>query len=60
MPYGKLEEQLAMRFGSYEDLDKFDCTIEKGKFEPHIDNGMVVFAGVDYGVILKGLKKKPM
>jgi predicted GTPase len=54
MPYGKLEEQLAMRFGSYEDLDKFDCTIEeREEFEPHIDNGMVVFAGVDYGVILK-------
>ncbi len=54
MPYGNLEEQLAMRFGSYEDLDRFNCTIEeREEFEPHIDNGMVVFAGVDYEAILK-------
>ncbi|MDD2511157.1 MAG: cyclic 2,3-diphosphoglycerate synthase [Syntrophomonas sp.] len=54
MPYGNLEEQLCMRFASYEDLDKFKCTIEeREEFEPHIDNGMVVYAGVDYEVILR-------
>ena len=54
MPYGNLEEQEAMRFASYEDLDKFKCTIEeREEFEPHIDNGMVVYAGVDYEVILR-------
>ena len=54
MPYGDLEEQVAMRFASYEDLDKFNCTIEeREEFEPHIDNGMVVYAGVDYEVILR-------
>jgi predicted GTPase len=54
MPYGNLEEQVAMRFASYEDLDKFNCTIEeREEFEPHIDNGMVVYAGVDYEVILR-------
>ncbi|MGR6837489.1 cyclic 2,3-diphosphoglycerate synthase [Syntrophomonas erecta] len=54
MPYGNLEEQIAMRFASYEDLDKFKCTIEeREEFEPHIDNGMVVYAGVDYEVILR-------
>ena len=54
MPYGNLEEQICMRFASYEDLDKFKCTIEeREEFEPHIDNGMVVYAGVDYEVILR-------
>ena len=54
MPYGNLEEQTCMRFASYEDLDKFKCTIEeREEFEPHIDNGMVVYAGVDYEVILR-------
>lgn len=54
MPYGDLEEQIAMRFATYEDLDKFKCTIEeREEFEPHIDNGMVVYAGVDYEVILR-------
>lgn len=54
MPYGNLEEQIAMRFASYEDLDKFQCTIEeREEFEPHIDNGIVVYAGVDYEVILR-------
>ena len=54
MPYGNLEEQVAMRFASYADLDKFNCTIEeREEFEPHIDEGMVVYAGVDYGVILR-------
>ncbi|HZK43937.1 MAG TPA: cyclic 2,3-diphosphoglycerate synthase [Syntrophomonadaceae bacterium] len=53
MPYGNLEEQVAMRFATYEDLDKFKCTIEeREEFEPHIDNGMVVYAGVDYEKIL--------
>lgn len=54
MPYGNLEEQVAMRFASYDDLDKFKCTIEeREEFEPHIDEGMVVYAGVDYGEILR-------
>lgn len=54
MPYGNLEEQICMRFASYEDLDKFKCTIEeREEFEPHIDIGMVVYAGVDYEVILR-------
>lgn len=54
MPYGNLEEQIAMRFATYEDLDRFNCTIEeREEFEPHIDNGMVVYAGVDYELILR-------
>ena len=54
MPYGNLEEQVCMRFATYDDLDKFQCTIEeREEFEPHIDVGMVVYAGVDYEVILR-------
>ena len=54
MPYGNLEEQVAMRFADYADLDKFKCTIEeREEFEPHIDQGIVVYAGVDYELILR-------
>ncbi len=54
MPYGNLEEQVCMRFATYDDLEKFQCTIEeREEFEPHIDIGMVVYAGVDYEVILR-------
>jgi len=54
MPYGKLEEQVVQRFASYEDLDLHKCTIEeREEYEPHIDIGMVVYAGVDYEAILR-------
>lgn len=54
MPYGNLAEQEWQRFGSYEDLDRHKCTIEeREEYEPHIDNGTVVYAGVDYGKILR-------
>ncbi len=54
MPYGDLVKQKAQRFASYEDLDRYDCTIEeREEYEPYIDMGGVVYAGVDYGEILK-------
>jgi predicted GTPase len=54
MPYGDLTKQICERFASYEDLDKYDCTIEeREEYEPHIDNGIVVYAGVDYEKILR-------
>ncbi|MGI6488835.1 MAG: GTPase [Syntrophomonadaceae bacterium] len=54
MPYGKLEEQVVQRFASYEDLDRHNCTIEeREEYEPHIDSGIVVYAGVDYEAILR-------
>ncbi len=54
MPYGNLEDQICMRFASFEDLDTFNCTIEeREEFEPHIANGMVVYAGIDYELILR-------
>ncbi|HEY8424858.1 MAG TPA: cyclic 2,3-diphosphoglycerate synthase [Limnochordales bacterium] len=54
MPYGRLEEQAVQRFASYEDLDRHECTIEeREEYEPHLDRGNVVYAGVDYGAILE-------
>ena len=54
MPYGDLEKQAVQRFATYEDLDKHQCTIEeREEYEPHIDKGIIVYAGVDYEKILR-------
>jgi predicted GTPase len=54
MPYGDLVAQAVQRFAKYEDLDQHNCTIEeREEYEPHIDNGVVVYAGVDYERILR-------
>lgn len=54
MPYGNLTRQRVQRFETLEDLDAADCTIEeREEYEPHIEFGNVVFAGADYGEILK-------
>ena len=54
MPYGDLARQAVQRFAAYEDMIKHECTIEEmEEYEPHIKNGIVVYAGVDYGAILK-------
>ena len=54
MPYGDLVKQAVQRFASYEDLDRHECTIEeREEYEPHIDRGLVVYAGVDYEAILR-------
>jgi len=54
MPYGDLVKQAVQRFADYEDLDKQECTIEeREEYEPHIDNGVIVYAGVDYESILR-------
>jgi predicted GTPase len=54
MPYGELSKQICQRFASYEDLDTHQCTIEeREEYEPHIDNGFVVYAGIDYEQILR-------
>ena len=53
MPYGDLVRQRVQRFATFEDLDRFQCTIEeREEYEPHLSRGTVVYAGVDYGVIL--------
>ena len=59
MPYGDLRKQIWQRFASYEDLDKHECTIEeREEYEPHIDNGIIVYAGVDYEKILREAEKE--
>ncbi|MBA2357174.1 MAG: GTPase [Actinobacteria bacterium] len=53
MPYGDLTRQAVQRFARYEDLDAADCTIEeREEYEPHLAEGNLVFAGVDYAAIL--------
>jgi predicted GTPase len=59
MPYGDLRKQVWQRFASYEDLNKYETTIEeREEYEPHIDNGIVVYAGVDYEKILREAEKE--
>ena len=54
MPYGDLVKQTVQRYASYADLDKHECTIEeREEYEPHLDNGVIVYAGVDYEKILR-------
>jgi predicted GTPase len=54
MPYGDLVKQRVQRFASYSDLDLHETTIEeREEYEPHIDRGIVVYAGVDYEAILR-------
>ncbi len=59
MPYGNLAEQAVQRFGSLDDLKKYKCTIEEcEEYEPHIVNGTVIYAGVDYEAILRQAEKE--
>ena len=54
MPYGDLTKQIWQRYETYEDLDRYECTIEeREEYEPHIRNGTIVYAGVDYEKILR-------
>ncbi|MDL1909960.1 GTPase [Chloroflexi bacterium CFX6] len=54
MPYGNLIRQEVQRFADYDDLDEQECTIEeREEYEPHIDNGVIVYAGVDYEKIVR-------
>ena len=54
MPYGDLTSQVVQRFAQYEDLDAADCTIEeREEYEPHLAEGTLVFAGIDYAAILE-------
>jgi predicted GTPase len=59
MPYGDLAKQTCQRFAEYSDLDKHETTIEeREEYEPHIDNGVIVYAGVDYEKILRNAEKE--
>ncbi len=59
MPYGDLARQKVQRFESYDDLKRHECTIEeREEYEPHIANGVVVYAGADYAAILAEAEKE--
>src|SRR5207253_8311876 len=59
MPYGDLAAQAVQRFATLEDLDRHQCTIEeREEYEPHIQQGTVVYAGVDYEKILHQAEKE--
>jgi len=59
MPYGDLRTQVVQRFSSYEDFEKNNCTIEeREEYEPLVDQGIVVYAGVDYSKILKAAEQE--
>jgi predicted GTPase len=59
MPYGDLVKQKVQRFADYSDLDKHETTIEeREEYEPHLDNGIIVYAGVDYEAILREAEKE--
>ncbi|MFX1497886.1 MAG: GTPase [Promethearchaeota archaeon] len=59
MPYGDLIQQNVMRFEKYEDLDRYDCTIEeREEYEPYIKQGLVIYSGVDYEKIIREAEKE--
>lgn len=54
MPYGDLAKQAVQRFATYEDFDKHECTFEeREEYESHVDEGSIVYAGIDYAAILE-------
>ena len=60
MPYGDLVAQKSQRFARIEDLKKHRCTIEEmEEYEPHIERGNVIYAGVDYAAILRDAENDP-
>src|ERR671931_406320 len=59
MPYGDLTQQTVQRFARYEDLDAADATIEeREEYEPHLAEGNLVFAGIDYERILRAAEEE--
>jgi len=59
MPYGNLVEQACQRYATYEDMDRYDCTIEeREEYEPLIDRGVILYAGVDYEQILREAERE--
>jgi predicted GTPase len=59
MPYGDLDKQGVQRFETVEDLRKHECTIEEmEEYEPHIDQGTIVYAGADYEAIVRQAEKE--
>ena len=60
MPYGDLAAQKVQRFATLDDLKKHKCTIEEmEEYEPHIERGNIIYAGVDYEEILRAAENDP-
>ena len=60
MPYGDLVEQKVQRFATVDDLKKHKCTIEEmEEYEPHVERGNIIYAGVDYQAILDAAEQDP-
>ena len=60
MPYGNLAEQKVQRYAKISDLEKYHCTIEEmEEYEPHVNRGNVIYAGVDYAAILEAAENDP-
>ncbi|NLI59082.1 MAG: GTPase [Clostridium sp.] len=60
MPYGDLVAQRVQRFATVEDLKKHKCTIEEmEEYEPHVERGNIIYAGVDYEAILRSAENDP-
>lgn len=59
MPYGDLTKQICQRFETYDDLLAADCTIEeREEYEPHLEQGSIVYAGIDYAEILRNAEQE--
>jgi predicted GTPase len=59
MPYGDLVAQRVQRYATYADLDRYETTIEeREEYEPHLDAGRIVYAGVDYEAILRSAEQE--
>jgi predicted GTPase len=59
MPYGELVSQAVQRFADYDDLDRHGCTIEeREEYEPHLENGVIVYAGIDYAAIVEQAQRE--
>lgn len=60
MPYGDLAAQKVQRFATVQDLKKHQCTIEEmEEYEPHVERGNIIYAGVDYEAILREAENDP-
>lgn len=60
MPYGDLAKQKVQRFATVEDLKKHECTIEEmEEYEPHVERGNIIYAGVDYEAIIEAAENDP-
>jgi predicted GTPase len=59
MPYGDLSQEVVQRFATYDDIKNQQCTIEeREEYEPLVSQGIVVYAGIDYGRILESAEKE--